>query len=453
MGGAAHHQLAYLKKLKILLKDLYLPQAKTNHQQRMAILIKNATIINPGGENYSGNVDILIENGVINKIGKKITAKNAQVVASENLHVSPGWIDIGTQAGEPGFEQRETLETLAAAAVKGGFTKLALFPNTDPVIMRRADIDSLFKKAEKLPVEILPIGAATANCAGKELNEYMDMAVSGAIAFSDGRIGLRDPGCLSRSLMYANAAGKPIINRPLQISFNPFGVIHEGKTSVSLGLEGIPIEAEVIALQQDLMVLNYAGGKLISIGISSEEAIKIINKKQRDHYPGVAAMNLLYTAEKLEEFDTSFKVLPPLRSEKDRKALISAVISGKISFIFSNHEPMESELKDVEFGAAAFGASTLETAFQMAWTALYRKIALSDLISLFTVGPADALGISAPIIKEGQKAELTLLNPDLEETITRENIRSISKCVPALKTKLKGKIIGTLIGSNLNLVQ
>jgi len=419
----------------------------------MAILIKNATIVNPEGKDFSGKMDLLIEEGVITKIGKKITAKNAQLVEFNNLHISPGWIDIGTQAGEPGFEQRETLESLAAAAVSGGYTKLALSPNTDPVIMRRSDIDSLLKKAEKLPVEILSIGAATAGCEGKEINEYMDMAVSGAIAFSDGRNGLRDPGCLSRSLLYATAAGKPIINRPLQMSFNPFGVVHEGKISVSLGLEGIATEAELIALQQDLMVLTYSGGRLISLGITSEKSIKILNEKQTTHYPGVAAMNLLYTDQELENFNTSFKVLPPLRSESDRKALIKAIQSGKIKFIFSNHDPMEGELKDVEFGAATFGASTLETTFQMSRTALKEKMNLRDIISLFTAGPAEALGLPAPIIEEGVKADLSLFDPDSEVLITKERIRSFSKSVPALNSKLTGKIFGTLIGSKLNLVQ
>ena len=419
----------------------------------MAILIKNATIINPGGKNYSGEVDVLIENGVIRKIGKRLPKGEAEIVERKNLHISPGWIDIGTQAGEPGHEQRETLETLAAAAVKGGFTKLVLAPNTDPVIMRRADIDSLIKKAENLPVNILPAGAATADCKGKELNEYMDMASSGAVAFTDGRIGLRDPGCLSRSLMYAESSGRPIINRPLQMSFNPFGVIHEGKVSVSLGLEGIATEAEVIAIQQDLMVLAYSGGRLISLGISSEKALKVLSTNHTNHFAGVAAMNLLYTDDALYDFDTSFKVLPPLRQESDRKALIKGIQSGKIKFIFSNHDPMESELKDVEFGASAFGASTLETAFQMSWTAMKEKIALEDMVSLFTSGPAEAIGMEAPKIEVGQIADLCFFDPEGEELILRENIYSLSKAVPSINTKLKGKVFGTLIGAKLNLVQ
>ncbi|TVQ48644.1 MAG: hypothetical protein EA362_05435 [Saprospirales bacterium] len=418
----------------------------------MAILIKNATIVNPGGKDYPEKMDLLIEDGEISRIDKNITAKNAQLLEINNLHLSPGWIDIGTQAGEPGYEQRETLETLAAAAVKGGFTKLVLAPNTDPVIMRRAEIDSLIKKGESLAVSILPTGAATAECKGKDLNEYMDMGSSGAVAFTDGRNGLRDPGCLSRCLMYAESAGKPIINRPLQMSFNPFGVIHEGKVSVSLGLEGIATEAEAIALHQDLMVLSYSGGRLISLGISSEKAIKTLSANDSNHFAGVAAMNLLYTDDALKDFDTAFKVLPPLREEGDRKALIKAIQSGKIKFIFSNHDPMESELKDVEFGAAAFGASTLETAFQMSWTALKEKINLEDVISLFTSGPAEALGMETPQIKEGEIADMCFFNPEGEEIVLRENIHSLSKAVPALNSELKGKVFGTLIGAKLNLV-
>nr|MBS0036849.1 amidohydrolase family protein [Saprospiraceae bacterium] len=418
----------------------------------MKVLLKTATLIDPGGKFSNQTADVLIEEGVISAIEPNIDTKGAEVIQLKNLHLSPGWLDLGTQAGEPGFEQRETLDTLAMAAVNGGYTALAVFPNTDPVIQRRADIDSLLKKSESLPVKILPIGAATQNCEGQNLNEYMDMAVSGAVAFSDGRNSIADSGALSRALIYATAANKPVINRPLHRNFSPFGVINEGLENLKLGLEGIPSEGETIALQQDISVHRYSEGRLIELGITSEQSIDLIKNRNPEMFFGVPVMNLLFTDSELSEFDTYCKVLPPLRSGRDQKALIKAVKKGIIDIVFSNHEPMEAELKEVEFGAAAFGASTLDTAFSMGWTALHRDLSIEDYIRLICHNPYRALSMEPGKIEVGEVADLSVFNPSEKITIGRGEIKSRSLSNPSIGKQLMGKVYGTVIGKEINLI-
>lgn len=419
----------------------------------MQVLIKSAKIIDPGNPNSGKQVDILIKNGIIAEIGSNLASKSARKIHYENLHLSPGWLDIGTQLSEPGYEQRETLESLSQAAIRGGYTSLAVSPNTDPAIQRRSDIDSVLKKAQELPIKILPIGAATVNCDGKDLTEFMDMATSGAVAFSDGKNTITDPDCLSRTLLYALHCKKPIINRPLSRSINKFGVIHEGTVNIQLGLEGIPAEAETIVLSQDLTMQKYTNGHLIELGITSKDSIDLLKMAKGNIYAGVPAMNLLYTDRNLESFDTRFKVLPPLRSETDRMALIAALKSGILDFIISNHDPMEAEKKEVEFGLASYGASTLEVAFSMAWTALSDEFSIEELIPLLCHNPRKALKIKTPRIDIGEKAEMTLFDPEGKNRPEIKDIYSLSKSCPALGQSLKGKVFGTIIDREVNLIE
>lgn len=416
------------------------------------ILIRNARICDIHSPFNKAVVDILIDGGRIVEMGSNIEPGEATIVERENLHLSPGWLDIGTQAGEPGFEHRETLETLSASAISGGYTALAIFPNTDPVVQRKADVDSLLKKSAALPVTIYPIGAMTKDATGIELTEFMDMADSGAIAFSNGNVAIDNPGLLGRALIYSASVQKPIINRPLLPKLNPFAQIHEGRVSVQSGLEGFPVEAETIALYQDLSMIKYAGGRLISHGISSAPSIELLKSGPKQFFTGVAVMNILFNEDSLLEFDTRFKVKPPLRSEEDRLAIIRGIKEGLISYVFSNHEPMEQEVKDVEFGLSAFGASTLDSAFAMANTALRNDLSIDHIVSLFGHGPRQALNIVSFSLKEGNPADLTLFDPDASRLYQITDIQSKSKSNPAIGKKLYGKIFGTIIGKTVNLI-
>ncbi len=417
------------------------------------VLIKGAVITDIEGPHNGRKSDVLIENGRIKTIAPAIEAKNATVVERENLHISPGWLDIGPQTGEPGLEHRETLETLANAAVAGGFTSLVVAPNTEPAIQRRADIDSMLKKSVSLPVRIHPMGAVTRDCSGSELTEFIDMAQSGAAAFSNGRETITDAGLIGRAFLYASSVNKPVVNRPLNRAVNPFGQMHEGEISVRLGLEGLPGEAETISLFQDISMLRYSGGALISLGVTSAESVKLLTGTPEGFFAATPAMNLLYADSELSEFDTSFKVLPPLRSESDRQALIKAVKEGHIQIVFSNHDPMEEEVKKVEFGLAEFGASTIETAFPMAWTALRNDMKVEEVVALFCHNPRKAMGLDIPTIEEGKTAEITLFDPVASKLRKTETIRSKSKSVPAMGKSLDGSIYGTIIEGNIHLIE
>jgi dihydroorotase len=247
----------------------------------MKVLIKKATIIHHGAKDTSKK-DILIENGRITKIARLITADKAKVIESNDLHVSPGWLDIGAQPGQPGFEYRETFQSLSKAARAGGYTALATFPRNSPPIQSRIEVEYILQLNELLPIQIYPIGAISQDLAGKDLTEMIDMLHAGAIAFSDGRKNPIESGLLVRALEYVIPFNAVIIDFPLDRSFTAEGQMHEGKVSASLGLTGIPSVAEEITVQRDIKLLGYTGSRLHFHAISSADSIAHLQRARSE---------------------------------------------------------------------------------------------------------------------------------------------------------------------------
>ena len=308
----------------------------------MKILIKKATIHHHGAKEASKK-DILVENGKITQIAKSITADKAKVVESPDLHVSPGWLDIGAQPGQPGYEYRETFQSLSRAARAGGYTALATFPRNSPPIQSRIEVEYVLQLNELLPIQVYPIGAISQDLAGKDLTEMLDMIHAGAIAFSDGRKNPVESGLLVRALEYIIPFKVVIIDFPLDRSFTSEGQIHEGKISASLGLTGIPNVAEEIMVQRDIQLVAYTGSRLHFHAISSADSISHLQKARSEKLAvtsDVPAMHLLLEDKDVGDFDSHKKVLPPFRNQRDRKALIKAVKDGIINHISSIHTPM-----------------------------------------------------------------------------------------------------------------
>lgn len=412
----------------------------------MKLLLKAAKIIDSGSEYHNKKVDILIEEGIIKKIAASIKEKDVtEVISLKNLHISQGWFDSSVSFGEPGYEERETILNGLHVAGKSGFTQIALNPGTNPILDNNGSITSVKSKAENNAVQLFTIGALTCKSEGKDLAELFDMHQAGAIAFGDYKKAISHPNLLKLSLLYAQNFDGLVQSFPQDNQIAGYGVVNENINSTSLGLNGIPTLAEELQIIRDLSILEYTGGKLHIPTISTEKSVKLIkdaNKRGLDVSCSVAIHNLIFTDDELVEFDTRYKVLPPLRTKVDVKALRKGVLDGTITMVTSDHTPIDLEHKKVEFEHALFGTIGLESSFG----ALSTIFSLEETITLLTSGRT-RFKIPEIEIKEGRQANFSLFNPDAQSTFNKEAIFSSSKNSMFLNSKLKGKVYGIINGT------
>jgi dihydroorotase len=412
----------------------------------MYLLIKNARIFD--GSSESKPQDVYLKEGVIAEIGPNLSAdKNTEVWESPNLCVSPGWVDVGAQICDPGYEHREDLKTALAAGLAGGFSAIASFPNTSPAVHSKSEVLYIKNKAATLhlPLEVHPIGAVSQGCEGKDLAELMDMNSAGAVAFSDGHKSVQDAGLLLRALQYSQSFNGLIINKPHHKSIAADGQMHEGLVSTSLGLKGVPALAEELMVQRDLSLLDYSGGRLHIHLIStakSVELIRVAKKAGKQVTCSVAIANLCFSDEKMSSFDSNWKIMPPLRSESDIKALHKGLSDGTIDFISTNHTPWDEEAKNLEFPYADFGMIGLETCFSLCRTYLDKHLTINDIVNKLSLEPRKVLGLPIPVFKPGEKADLTVFDPDAHWIYHANAVRSRSKNSPFLGQELRGKVLG-----------
>ncbi|MEO0526752.1 MAG: dihydroorotase [Bacteroidota bacterium] len=410
----------------------------------MNILLKSAKIIDAANSAlHLKKRDILISRGVIESISPKIEVQgNTKVIDHKNLHVSIGWFDSSVCFGEPGYEERETIKNGLTTAAKSGFTEIILNPNIYPVPDSSSDIVFLKNAAASHATKLNPLGVLTAKGEGKDLAELYDMLGSGAVGFYDFKSPIDNSNLLKIALLYAQNFNGLVYSFPLNPQIAVKGIVNEGEVSTKLGLKGIPTLAEELQIVRDLFILEYTGGKLHIPTISTAHAVRLIadaKKKGLDVSCSVALHNLWYTDDKLEEFNTNYKVLPPLRTKKDTKALLKGVKDGVVDFITTDHTPMDVEEKRVEFDNAAFGTLGLESAFGI----VNQLFDLETTVSLLTKG-RERYGLETPILREGEKANLTLFDPGGEYTFEQEHIFSTSKNSMFLGSRLKGKVYGII---------
>ncbi len=414
----------------------------------MTLLLKNAKIIDSNSKHDGKSMDILIQNGIIEKIAKKIQAPpQTKIVKEKGLHISVGWMDIGTQVCDPGLEHREDLESVTQAAMAGGYTVLACFPNTSPTLHNKSQIQYIIKNTKGGMVDVFPIGAITKNCEGKDITEMYDMQSAGAVAFSDGAYPILDNGMMMRALQYVKPFDGVIINSPQDKMTSHSGMMHEGVMSTSLGMKGIPALSEELMLVRDIYLSEYTDSRLHVHNVSTAKGVRLIKeakKKKLKVTASVAALNLIYTDDALQEFDSNLKVLPPLREEKDRKALIKGLQDGTIDCITTGHTPWHIEAKDLEFPYAEFGAIGLESTFGVLRKNL--PLELSDIIEKISTAPRRVLGMNIPSITKGEPANLTLFQPDKKWIFNLSDIQSKSKNTPLLGEELQGKVLAVLHG-------
>lgn len=409
----------------------------------MKLLIKSARIIDNESPFNNKVMDILVENGVIKEIAPSIDPKNVdKEIVFENLHVSQGWFDSSVNFGEPGYEDRETLENGLKTAAKSGFTAIALNPGNDPVTDNKGAVSYLLKTAENHPVSLYPIGALTRKSAGSEMAELYDMLQAGAIAFGDYKKAVTDPNLLKLALQYSQNFDALVLSFPQENRIAGNGQVNENENSTSLGLKGIPALAEELQITRDLYILEYTQGKLHIPTISTAKSVEIIREakeKGLDVTCSVAIHNLFFTDDMLAEFDTNAKVLPPLRTKADVKALVAGVRDGTIDLVTSDHTPMNVENKKIEFDNALFGALGLESALG----ALLQIFSVKTTIKLLTSGRS-RFNLPELIMDKGAPANLTFFDPTPTYTFQKEHISSTSKNSLFLGHELKGKVLGIL---------
>lgn len=413
----------------------------------MKLIIRKATIVDSRSPFNGQKLDLFLSKGKIEKIANEINNPgDVKEISGDNLHVSPGWLDLGCQVGEPGLEHRETLSSAIKAARRGGYTSIAPFPNTVPVLQQKAAINVLKEAADRERINIYPVAAATQDCQGDFITEMHDLHQGGALAFTDGLKSIEKNGVILTALQYINSFGGLLIHYPQDAHLSSGGHMHEGKVSTYLGMKGLPSVAETIVLRRDLALWQYSASRLCVYGISSGEAVKIIKEYKTDKlFAVVPYLNLVKEDKDLEDFDSNLKVLPPIRTKKDATELIKGLKENTITAIASNHYPLDEESKKLEFTYARFGASGLETCFAALNTSLSDKLGLTTLIDKLSHGPREILGLEAVIIEDGGQAEITIFDP--EQTWDYASTLSRSDNNPYLGSNLKGKVMGTYVKS------
>ncbi|WP_269222292.1 dihydroorotase [Flavobacterium sp. IMCC34518] len=409
----------------------------------MKIIIRNAKIIDSNSSFHNQTVDVLVADGFVKKIGTSLlNTDNSEELKLENLHISQGWFDSSVSLGEPGFEDRETIANGLDVAAKSGFAAIALQPNSLPVIDNQSQVNFVKNKANGFATQLFPIGALTKESEGKDMAELFDMKNSGAVAFGDYAKSLDNANLLKIALQYVQDFDGLVIAFAQDDKIKGSGVANEGVVATRLGLKGIPDLAEEIQIVRNLFLLEYTGGKMHIPTISTAKSVQLIKEakaKGLNVTCSATVHHLVLTDDKLESFDSRYKVTPPLRTEIDRQALINGVLDGTIDLITSDHNPIDIEHKKMEFDLAKNGTIGLESAFG----ALMTVLPLETIIEKLTLGKS-IFSIPNNSLAEGEIANITLFNPEGNSVFTKENILSKSKNSAFLGTNLKGKAYGIL---------
>jgi len=413
----------------------------------MNLILKNAIIVDSKSQFHFQKKDILIESGIIKKIENIIKPKSEKVISCNNLHVSSGWFDSSVSFGEPGYEERETLENGLKTSAKSGFTNIILNPNTNPIIDSHSSVSHITKVTNHQLTKVHVIGSLTKESLGAELSPLYDMHLAGAVAFGDYKKTIDDSNLMRIALDYVQSFNGLIMSYPIDTNLSRKGLMHEGIVSLNLGMKGIPEIAETSILSRDLDLIEYTNGKLHFPFISSKKSLNIIREAKNKGLKvtcGVSIAHLIFTDENLLSYDTNFKLNPPLRSKDDRQALREGLLDGTIDLVSSMHEPMNIEYKKVEFSKALDGSIGLESIFGL----LNNIFTLEKSISFLTRGK-NIFNIEDNILNVGEKACLTMFCPDSNYEFDENHIISKSKNCAFIKTSLKGKVFGVIKGDNI----
>lgn len=416
----------------------------------MKLLITNASICDTQSPFNGKRCDVLISNGVIEDI-KASSKKNQQagikILDADGAFLSPGFVDMRASLREPGYEFKEDLNSAAQAAAAGGYTTITALPDTSPALQTKADIEFVRRRAENLPVHILPYGAITKDRAGNDMNELYDMHNAGAVAYTDGNRSVMHAGVMMRALLYSKIFGGLVLSHAEDNSLSAGGRMHEGNTSVNLGLKGIPNMAEELMITRDIELARYSNAPIHFSHISSKGSVDLVRKAKRSGLQvtcDVAVANLVFTDENLESFDSNFKLSPPLRGKSDRKALWDGIADGTIDCIVTDHTPEDPEHKNVEFEYAAKGMIMFQTALSLLLMNRPSGMPVEVIVKALTENPRKILKQPAVKVAKGETAELCLFDTEKKWNFDESTNLSKSRNSALFGLTLTGRVAATI---------
>ncbi len=413
----------------------------------MQILIKQVTVIDSQSEYNNKTVDLLVKDGIITRIDSVITETADSIIAENNLYISSGWVDVFADYCEPGYEQKETIETGINAAVAGGFTHVLLAPNTEPAVSTKSIIESILHKAKNKAVTIHPMGSATQNAAGKDIAEMLDMLCSNVVAFTDGWKPIQNANLALKVMQYIKAFNGTLVQMPIDTNLSAGGLMNEGINSTKLGMAGIPELAETIFLHRDIELLRYAESCLHITGISTAASVELIRKAKKEGLNiscSVTPYHLALTDDVLNTYNSLYKVSPPLRTETDRKALLLGLADGTIDCIATHHHPQEWDAKTKEYEYASDGMAIQESAFNVLWHYCKNYVSIERLIETLTVLPRLIFKMESQSITVGENACITLFQLKNETVLQSTSVKSKSKNNPFIGNKLSSCVYGII---------
>lgn len=416
----------------------------------MQIFIRQATISDPRSSLNGQTVDLLIDKGIISINASP--AADARVIDVPGLCIFPGFTDVFAQFNDPGFEYKETLESGAAAAAAGGYTRVMVIPNTRPALDAKAQVEYVVQKSKHLPVTILPLGALSKNCEGKDLAEMYDMHSSGAVAFSDGTNPMQSAQVMLKALQYVKALDAVVIQVPDEQSLTKTGLANEGIISTQMGLPGKPPVAEQLMVARDIELVRYTGSRVHFTGLSTAASFELVRRAKADGLEvtcSVTPYHLNFCDEDLHDYDTNLKVNPPLRTRSEMEATRQALLDGTVDCIASHHQPHEYDSKVSEFEYARYGMEGLESCVGAVLAALPR-LSNQRLAELFAISPAAIFGLPLPVIENGAAAQLSLFTTGTPYVFSASMIRSVSKNNAFTGKTLPAKPVGIINGIHAN---
>jgi dihydroorotase len=417
------------------------------------ILIQNGRVIDPQS-GLDEVTDLLIRDGQIAGVGTG-SGDAPSVIDASNRIVAPGLVDTHVQLREPGFEEDETIESGGRAALAGGFSSIACLANTNPPIDTPAGVEFIRQKAARArQAHVHVIGCISKNRDGKELAEIGTLVESGAVAFSDAPAPLASTDLMRRALQYCLMFDKPIFSHAEVPELSQEGIMHEGVTSLILGLSGMPADAEDVMTSRDLRLAESTGGRLHLLNISSRDSVEQVRRaKARDLHvtAGICAAHFSLTDESLRSFDSNYKVNPPLRDQQHLDACIAGLVDGTIDVITSGHAPRAREKKMRELDLAPYGMIQLETTLSLVIMNLIAPGHLdwSSALAKLTCNPAGVLGISKGTLAVGADADVVIIDPDVEWTLSLDQLASRSQNTPLGGRLLRGRAETVLVGGEV----
>jgi dihydroorotase len=445
-----------------------------------ALLLTGGRVIDPANR-FDSAADVLIADGKISAVGKNLSApKDAGRFDAKGKIICPGLIDLHVHLREPGQTSKEDLATGTAAAARGGFTSVVCMPNTSPAIDTAGTVALIRERAAREGVvNVLVAGAISKNIAGEELAPIGGLKRAGVVAISDDGHCVQNNELMRHACQYAKMFGLPVMDHCQDYSLVTDGVMHEGYWSTVLGLRGWPAAGEEVIVARNILLADLTGARIHCQHLSAAGSVALLREAKKRGVPvsgeacphhftltdaAVAGSAKFWNADgkelaktqhgKLPEwpkYDTNFKMNPPLRSARDRDAVLEGLADGTIEILCSDHAPHCDYEKEVEFDYAPFGITGLETELSLSLMQLVhpKRISLADLIAKFTVNPARLLNLNKGTLSAGADADVTVFDPDAERVFTSEDSASKSKNSPFFSWKLKGRAVATIVGGKI----